>query len=164
MLSVQEGNKKKHGRINQEDVCYKLLGWCLMGERWCVNKAVCVLPLTHWQARALEETCWHHDGAGLAAESKLLPRFSFGGAFFLSLQCFGPFSPSSPPLACPTCSFPVPSFLKGTSRCTHASPIFLSPFSLPWPLPVLVQRHHLIPFMFLSFPTWILTESSSWYI
>lgn len=55
----------------------------------------CVCPTTYWQARALEEPCWHHDGAGLAAESKQLPRFSFGGSFFLSLQFFGPFSPSS---------------------------------------------------------------------
>lgn len=118
-----------------------------MGERRCVNKAMCVPPLTHWQARALEEPCWHHDGAGMAAESKQLPRFSFGGSFCLSLQFFGPFSPSSPPLACPPCSFPVPSFLKGISRCTYTSLVFLLPFSLPWLLPVLVQRHH---FMFLS--------------
>ena len=89
-------------------VCYKLLWWCLRGERWCVNKAGC-----HWQAWALEETCWHHDGAGLAAESKQLPRFSFDGSLFLSLQCFGPFSPSSPPLACPPCSFPALPSSKG---------------------------------------------------
>lgn len=157
--------KKKHGRINHEDMLVISYSGDVLWEEGDVSVKLqkCVPPLTneHWHWRNPADISMGRVGSRKWAVAPIFLWWlilSFSPILWASLSFL--YATCLSPLLSPSPFFPQ----RDEQMSPYTRLVLSLPFSLPWPLPVLVRRHHLNPFMFLSFPTWILGKTSSWNI